>query len=142
MPSAEYSVTIDRPLHEVFAFVTTKENDPRWRPAVVEIERVSGEGTGARYRQLVKGPTGKAAPADFEVTGLEPGKRYAFRTTSGPVQPEGSFEFAEEGGATRVTFELNVELKGKQKMMAPMVTKVMRSEVSNLDRLKTLLESG
>jgi uncharacterized protein YndB with AHSA1/START domain len=142
MPSAERTVTINRPLHEVFAFVADKENDPRWRPGVAEIERVSGEGAGAKYRQVMKGPGGRPIPADFEITDFEPGKRLAFRATAGPVRPEGSFDFVEEGGATRVTFKLDAELKGMKKLMAPMVGKSMRNEVESLDRLKQILETG
>ncbi|TMK27735.1 MAG: hypothetical protein E6G64_11710 [Actinobacteria bacterium] len=142
MLSAERTVTINRPLHEVFAFVADKENDPRWRPGVAEIERVSGEGAGAKYRQVMKGPGGRPIPADFEITNYDPGKRLAFRATAGPVRPEGGFDFVEEGGATRVTFKLDAELKGMKKLMAPMVGKSMRNEVESLDRLKQILETG
>lgn len=143
MPSAENTVTINRPLHEVFAFIADKANDPRWRPGVAEIERVSGDGTaGTKYRQLVKGPGGRSIPADFEITGYEPGKRLAFRATAGPVLPEGSFDVVDEGGATRVTFKLDAELPGMKKLMAPMVGKTMRNEVQSLDRLKQILETG
>jgi uncharacterized membrane protein len=142
MPSAENTVTINRPLHEVFAFVADKENDPRWRPGVAEIERISGEGAGARYRQVMKGPGGRPIPADFEITAYEPGKCLAFHATAGPVRPEGSFDFVEDGGVTRVTFRLDAELKGMKKLMAPMVAKSMRSEVQSLASLKQLLESG
>jgi uncharacterized protein YndB with AHSA1/START domain len=143
MASAEGSVTINRPLHEVFAFVSDKDNDRRWRPSIVGLERVSGDGTvGTKYRQVMKGPGGRGIPADFEVTSYEPGKRYAFRVTAGPVQPQGSFDFVEEGGATRVTFKLDVELSGPSKLMGPMIGKSMRSEVEALDRLKQLLETG
>jgi uncharacterized protein YndB with AHSA1/START domain len=143
VPSAENTITINRPLHEVFSFIADKENDPRWRPGVAEIERVSGDGTeGTKYRQLVKGPGGRKIPADFEITGYEPGKRIAFRATAGPVLPEGSFDLVEDGGATRVTFRLDAELPSMKKLIAPMVGKSMRNEVNSLIRLKQILETG
>ncbi len=142
MPSARHQVTIRRPLYEVFAFVAEKANDPRWRPGVAEIERISGEGAGAKYRQVIKGPGGRPIPADFEITDFEPGKRLAFRATAGPVRPEGGFDFVEDGGATLVTFELEAELQGLKKLMAPIVGKSMRNEVESLDRLKQILETG
>jgi uncharacterized protein YndB with AHSA1/START domain len=143
MPSAEHTVEIERRLYEVFAFVTDKQNDARWRPGVAEIERISGDGkTGTTYRQVLKGPGGRPIPADFEITSYESGKRVAFRATAGPVRPDGSFEFLEERGATRVTFRLDVELHGLKKLMAPMVGKSMRNEVQSLDRLKQILETG
>src|SRR5207253_2719413 len=85
---------------------------------------------------------GTLIPADFEITNYDPGKRLAFRATAGPVRPEGGFDFVEEGGATRVTFKLDAELKGMKKLMAPMVGKSMRNEVESLDRLKQILETG
>jgi uncharacterized protein YndB with AHSA1/START domain len=143
MPSAEHTVAIRRPLYEVFAFVADKENDPRWRSGVTEISRKSGDGTaGTTYQQVVKGPGGRPIPADFEITGYEPGKRLAFCTTAGPVRPEGSFDFLEEGGVTRVRFRLDATLAGTKKLLTPMVSRSMRSEVQSLDRLKQILETG
>lgn len=142
MPSAQHTVTVNRPLYEVFAFVADKENDPRWRPAVAEMAHVSGEGAGARYRELMKGPAGRPISADVEVTDYVPGKHLAFRTAAGPVRSEGRFDFVEDGGSTRVTFSLEAELQGLKKLIAPIVGKTMRSEVQSLDRLKQILETG
>jgi uncharacterized protein YndB with AHSA1/START domain len=143
VPSAENTVEIRRPLYEVFAFVTDKENDVRWRPGVAEISRVSGDGTvGSTYHQVLRGPAGRPIPADFEITAYEPGKRFAFRTTAGPVRPDGCFDFLEEGGVTRVTFRLEADLAGTKKLLSALVTGSMRSEVRSLDRLKQILETG
>ena len=70
MPSAASS--INRPRSDVFAFVADHENDPTWRPGVLDIKRASGEGQGALYTQGVKGPMGKRIDADFEVTAYQP----------------------------------------------------------------------
>ena len=140
MPSAENSIVINRPRSDVFAFVANHENDPRWRPGVVDIARASGEGQGAVYRQGVKGPMGKRIAADFEVTAYEEGSHLAFRTLGGPVQPEGSYVFEDANGGTRVTFSLNANLRGPQKLMAPMVSKSMRSQVDALTNLTRVLE--
>jgi uncharacterized membrane protein len=141
MPSAENSVVIDRPRTEVFAFVADHENDPMWRPGVMDIARASGDGQGAVYRQGIKGPMGKRIDADFEVTAYQEGSHLAFRTLGGPVQPEGSYVFEDANGGTRVTFALNAKLRGPQKLMAPMVAKSMRNQVDALTNLKRVLES-
>jgi uncharacterized membrane protein len=141
MPSAENSIVINRPCSDVFAFVANHENDPKWRPGVVDIARASGEGQGAVYRQGVKGPMGKRIAADFEVTAYEEGSHLAFRTLGGPVQPEGSYVFEDANGGTRVTFSLNANLRGPQKLMAPMVSKSMRTQVDALTNLKRVLET-
>jgi len=141
MPSAENSIVINRPRSDVFAFVADHENDPKWRPGVADIKRASGEGQGAIYTQGVKGPMGKRVDADFEVTAYQPGTLLAFRTLAGPVRPEGSYRFEDADGGTRVTFSLNANLSGAQKLMTPMVSKSMRNEVAALDNLKRVLES-
>jgi uncharacterized protein YndB with AHSA1/START domain len=142
MPEAEGSVTIARQLDTVFAFVADCENDPRWRPAVVDIVRVSGEGLGAVYQQGVKGPFGRRVAADFEVTEYEPGKRFSFRVTKGPVRPQGTYTFAPDGSSTTLTFRLQAGLRGVTKLMSPMVARSMQGEVGALDNLKRVLESG
>jgi carbon monoxide dehydrogenase subunit G len=140
MPSAENSVVIEKPRSEVFAFVANHENDQAWRPGVLDIERASGEGFGAVYRQGVKGPMGRRIPADFEVTAYEKDSHIAFRTLGGPVQPEGSYRFEDADGGTRVMFALNANLRGPQKLMAPMVRRSMSSQVGALENLKRVLE--
>jgi len=141
MPSAENSIVVDKPRSEVFAFVANHENDTKWRPGIVDIERASGERRGAVYRQGVKGPMGRRIPADFEVTAYEENSHIAFRTLGGPVQPEGAYRFEDADGGTRLTFSLSAELRGPQKLMAPMVAKSMRSQVGALENLKRVLES-
>src|ERR671936_1122184 len=136
MPSAENSVVINRPRSEVFEFVANHENDKKWRPGVMDIERASGEGRGAIYRQGVKGPMGRRIPADIEVTAYEQNSHIAFRTLVGPVRPEGSYRFEDANGGTRVTFSLSADLRGPQKLMAPMVAKSMRNQFGALTTLK------
>jgi hypothetical protein len=58
------------------------------------------------------------------------------------VRPDGRYELTALGDATDVCFTLSAELRGLKRAMAPMVTKSMRSEVGNLDRLKAVLEAG
>jgi uncharacterized protein YndB with AHSA1/START domain len=142
MPEADHEATIARPVEDVFRFLADAENDARWRTGVAEISRVSGEGVGAKYRQSIKGPTGKPVDADFEITELEPNKLIAFRTTSGPVRPVGRYELTPEGAGTRVHFTLKAELSGLKKAATPIVQKALGREVAELDNLKRILEEG
>jgi uncharacterized membrane protein len=141
MPSAARTVTINRPLPDVFAFFADAENDPKWRPAVKSIKRNGPLGVGARYEQKVRGPGGRAIPADFEVTGYEPDARVAFKVVAGPVRPEGEYRFVEAGEFTDVTFTLTTTLTGFKKLiMTKAVQKSMNAEVASLDAARRLLE--
>jgi carbon monoxide dehydrogenase subunit G len=141
---AANEILIECPAAEVFAFVADAENDARWRPGVVDISGVAGDGAGPgiRYRQGVKGPGGRRIDADIETTTYEPERRVGFRTTAGPVRPEGSYELTPEGAGTRVRFALEAELRGVKLAMAPAVRKAMTGEVGQLVSLKRVLEGG
>lgn len=142
MPSAEHSVTVNRPVGEVFAFVAEGENAMRWRPGVLDVARQSGEGLGAIYRQGVKGPGGRRIAADYEITAFEPDRRIAFRAIAGPVRPTGEYRFESAGEGTTVSLALEATVTGWRRLvMGRAVQSTMESEVRNLETLKQILES-
>jgi uncharacterized membrane protein len=142
MPHAEHSVTINRPAEDVFNYLADGENCAAWRSGVIEIKRVSGEQVGAQYKQSVRGPGGRAIPADYKITEFKPNSLIAFQTTAGPVRPRGRYALRESGGATTVTFNLDADLTGIKKiLMGAMVGKTMNAEVQAIDKVKTILES-
>ena len=146
MPQASYSVTINRPVGDVFAFVADGEQSARWRPGVIDITRAGGAstgGVGTRYLQGVKGPMGRRISADYEITVYEPDRRIEFKTVAGPARPHGSYEFAStDDGGTKLTFALDATLSGIRGMfMGGAVQRTMDDEVKTLDNLKRVLES-
>jgi uncharacterized membrane protein len=141
MPSAERTVSIRRPVDEVFRFVADGRTATQWRTGVLDVEKVSGDGVGAVYRQGVRGPGGRRIDADYEITGLEQDRHIGFRTIAGPVRPEGDFNFEAMGDATIVTFSLRAELSGwKRLLMSGPVQSTMDAEMRTLDELRDLLE--
>ena len=141
MPAASNEILIDRSRLDVFAFLADPENDPQWRTGVLDLRRVSGHGVGACYAQGVKGPGGRRIAADIKITELTPGEAIAFDTVAGPVRPRGRYVLAEADGGTRVRFELEAEVRGMKRLMAPMVQKTMTAEVRQLVRLKEVIEA-
>jgi carbon monoxide dehydrogenase subunit G len=142
MAQASYSVTVRRPIAEVFAFVADGENSRQWRPGVVDIKRLTGDGVGTRYAQGVKGPMGRRVAADYEITVFDLDRRLEFQTIAGPVRPHGRYDLEAVDGETRLTFSLDVELTGfRALVMGGMVQRTMDSEVRTLDNLKRILES-
>ena len=87
MPEESHTITIARPVGDVFAFLANAENDKQWRGGVIEMTRTSGQGVGSTYRQIVAGPGGRRIDADVEITEFVADERIAFRTTNGPVRP-------------------------------------------------------
>ena len=141
MAQASYSVTINRPIEAVFAYVADGEKCPEWRPGVVDIKHVSGDGVGSKYAQGVRGPMGRRVAADYEIVVFNPNTRLEFQTTTGPARPHGRYDLESIDGGTRLTFSLEAELTGLQRLfMNGAVQKTMDSEVRNLDNLKRVLE--
>ena len=142
MAHAEESITIHRPVNAVFDFVLDGTTSPLWRPGVVDIQRVPGKpsGVGAVYKQGLKGPGGRRIEGDYEIVECQPNELIKFQVISGPARPTGTYRFETVGDATRVTFMLHYEPKGLARLMDPMITRTMRSEVATLSNLKAYLE--
>lgn len=141
MAQATYSVTINRPIEDVFTFVSDGERDPDWRPGVLDIRKISGDGVGARYAQGVKGPMDRRIAADYEVTVFQPSTWLEFQAIAGPVRPHGRYDLVAVAGGTQLTFSLDAKLGGlRGLLMGGMVQKTMEAEVHNLDNLKSVLE--
>ena len=143
MPAAQNQVVIQRPAAEVFAYLADGLNGPKWRSGILDIALVSGSGVGATYKQGVKGPGGRRVDADYRVTAFEPNRRLAFQAIAGPVRPSGEYLLEDVAGATRVSFALQAELGGIQRLfMGGMVQKTMDAEVGALAKLRAVLEAG
>jgi uncharacterized protein YndB with AHSA1/START domain len=146
MPQASYSLTINRPVADVFAYVADGERCKEWRAGVRDIVQAGGGmtgGVGTRYIQGVNGPMGRRISADYVVYVFEPNQRLEFQTVTGPVRPHGRYDFAatDEGG-TKLTFALDAELPGVRGIfVGGAVQKTMDAEVRTLDNLKRILES-
>jgi carbon monoxide dehydrogenase subunit G len=141
VPEAERSITINRPVADVFAFLADGLTATKWRSGVLDIAHVSGDGLGAIYRQGVKGPMGRRIAADYRITEYTPTKRIAFEAIAGPVRPRGAYVMEPGGDGTRLTFSLAAKLGPVQRLvMGRMVQQTMDAEIRALDTLKTVLE--
>jgi uncharacterized protein YndB with AHSA1/START domain len=141
---AAKSVTIARPIEEVFDFLADGTNNTRWRPSVVVIARSGGpDGVGATYKQGLKGPGGRRIDGDYRVTTFDRPRELAFEVTAGPAKPSGRYQLNEPTvGETTVKFELDFQPRGLQKLIGPMIQRTIESEVALLERLKAVLENS
>lgn len=90
MPRVEEAIVIDRPPEEVFAYVTTPENDREWVSTAVERQR-EGEGpigVGSRIRAVDRF-LGRRIESMLEVTAHEPNTRSEIRL-EGPIRLGGA----------------------------------------------------
>ncbi len=99
------SILIDRPIDEVFAYVSNVENMPRWvsgvrRARLVSKKVKSGARFSADYAEGIR-----SAAINFKVVEFEPPVRFSATSERGPFSfPfRGTLEFRAVGDATEVT---------------------------------------
>jgi uncharacterized protein YndB with AHSA1/START domain len=143
MRRIEVSVVINRPIEEVFAYVTNPENEPLWQSGVLESELV-GEGplgVGAKTREVRK-LLGRRLESTAEVTAYEPNAKIAFKSTSGPVQYEAWYTFEPVDAGTKLTIVGEGDTGSLFKLAEGLVMRQFEKEMQTaLAALKDILES-
>ncbi len=141
---AENTVTIERPIEEVFEYVSTPENDPTWVSASLRHQRSSPGpmGVGITTEEDVRF-LGRTSRYTWEVTEYEPPTVVAYRATSGLLPGTAirlRLEPVERG--TRLTHAVDLEPRGVYyKALVPLMPWVTQRLLDSLDRtLKDLLE--
>jgi uncharacterized protein YndB with AHSA1/START domain len=137
------TITIDRPVAEVFAFLAEFENLPRWNYAISETRKISigPVDVGARYEQTRTIPT--RSVETFEVTAFEPDRTLSIRGTFGPFPGRFTYELEPMGTLTRLVNTVDLEPSGLVSIVAPLMTSRVEAAVAaNLDVLKRTLESS
>lgn len=95
MIKVEHSVIIDRPVPEVFAFVTDPTNNVKWQDGLVE-SRIASSGPMKAGAQVidVRRFLGRDMESKLEVIVFEPNKRFTQKVMSGPWGAGGFFKRA------------------------------------------------
>jgi uncharacterized protein YndB with AHSA1/START domain len=137
----ETEVGIDRPVEEVFAYVSDPLNLPRWNSAVEAVGKTSaGEGGASTYSMDRKLPTGRTVN-ELEVVASEPPRTFAIRTTAGPTPFLYRYQFSAENGETVMKLEAEVELPGAAAFLPQLARRLVKRGVDdNLAALKKILE--
>ena len=133
----DLEVTIERPVSEVFAYVTDVRNVPDWQETAVSAEWVE---EGRRYRER-RQFMGRTAELELEVIALEPDRRFDVRTVQAPVEIEIHHSFEAVEGGTRVAVRGTAALGGALRFAAGMAKRQAERQFrGDFDRLKERLE--
>ena len=136
----ENIIRIDRPIEEVFAFLSDFANIPKWNYYVLEVRQLSESpiGIGTSYHQVRK-----TDEQDFRIIEYEPDHTVTVRT---PPHSSPSFErkftLYEEGDTTHIRDEWKLDT-GMPVLLERLARGRVKSAVAeNLAKLKGLLEEG
>lgn len=143
MFTVEQSVTIARPVEEVFAYVTDPANIPLWRSDVLEVRGASGSvPSGSTFEELVNFIGRKSFT--MRVIEYQPYSLEVIQAVSGPgVRPTQTFRFDAEGTGTRLDFSVDIRTYGLFRLMEPMLPGMIRKTWARyLTGLKVIFEDG
>ncbi len=137
------TITINRQLAVVFAYLADFQNLPRWNYAISETRKLTTGpvNVGTRYLQTRTVPA--HSEESFEVTEFEPELRIAIRGSLSSFPAQLSYTFHRLGDSTTLTNSVDLQPPRPLNLLGPIATRQIKSAVAaNLDVLKKILESG
>lgn len=143
MINLDLVVLIDKPVKDVFAFVTNPNNMSKWNSAVVSLQQITpGDvGVGTKFKNVGE-MMGRRIEGEMQVVAFEPDSKYGFQMNAGPMQVNVTLTFKTVGTGTK----LNLNAQGNPGGVFKLAEGVMAGQVKsmmegNLARLKEQLEN-
>lgn len=136
------TISIERPVQEVFDFLTEARSRTQWDRSVVFEELTSPPpiGVGTTVHSRVRA-MGRESDFHWRVTQFDPPARMATVTTSGPVPTTLVMDFAATGNDCDVRATIEGRPEGLMRFVEPMIGEMVRTNLATaLARAKNLLE--
>lgn len=143
MVTNEKIITINRPVEEVFAYVSDLQNGPKWQSALVESRRLTKGplGIGTQFTGVRKF-MGRKLESVIEFKSYETDKNFSIKSISGNSPFEQSYLFEATNEGTRLTTRLDLQTSGLMDLAQPMIASSLRREMdASFGDLKDLLEN-
>jgi len=140
----ERSIFINRPVQEVFDFVTNPANNTKWQSGIESAEWTSDgpRGVGSIVKVVAK-LLGRKIEVVVEITAWDPPNLWGTKSVGGPIPFEATIKFEAQGGGTLVTETSQAEIGGFFKLAERLVGKQLEKQFeAESAALKLLLESG
>lgn len=143
MIAFETSTRIDRPIEEVFSYVSDPRNFPQWNSAVQTVRQNSADENGlpSTYVMERELPTGHAVN-ELEVIVRRWPSEFMIRTTAGPTPFLYRYRFAAVDDATLLRLDAEVELPGPAAFLPRLARRAVKKGVAdNFATLRQILET-
>ncbi len=138
------STSINRPMPEVFAFVSDLEKIPLWQSDVVRSTVVTPGPVraGTQFTEVVKiGPW--KVTARCQVTDYDGKQHMSFSAASKPIHYQGRIDLEEVLNQTTVALSGTARLRGFWRLMQPVLAGEIRKGLAHeLEQMKQHLDRG
>src|SRR3954454_9126755 len=140
------TTTINRPIDQVFPFLSDGQNDRKFSPRVQEIKKTTeGEtGVGTVYASTVK-DAGMTSSREFRLTEFDqPTKiRWTELSKNSITVPDGGYDLEADGDATKMTIFNNFEGLGFGKLILPLAARAAKKDADAFaGRIKAAVEAS
>jgi carbon monoxide dehydrogenase subunit G len=143
MTIVETSISIGKPVEEVFAFLSDPNNQTKLNSTLTEIIVDGPVAVGTKFK--LKGSVmGRDFETDNEIIALEANKTFGMKTFAAPPASDvtNTYTFEKEGGGTKVTLAMDsVIMTGGVPGMEDMVKNQLKTGLeSTMAAIKKVLE--
>ena len=138
----EVTIHLDRPVEQVFAFLTDTSKLTSWQSNLIKSEQIT-EGplhTGSHFRE-VRRLGRQESEIEGEITALETNKRLETKTVTRP-QAMVSYSLTPEQGGTQLKYKFVLVTSGLMRLLEPMIAGSIKKETkSDFETLKHIIEN-
>lgn len=142
MITFDLSTLVDRPMPDVFAFISNPLNLPKWQSMVASIEQVTpgAVGVGSKYKVAAE-MMGRKLDGQMEITTFAPPDKFGFTNQAGPMQVTVTVTLKPVGTGAKITLHAEGNPGGLFKLAEGALAGQVKSQMeANLARLKAVLE--
>jgi uncharacterized protein YndB with AHSA1/START domain len=142
METLTTAITINRPVEEIYSWLTDFANHRQWQPNLVEAEITSPGplGVGATYR-YVSEVMGRRFPSTGEITAYEPNRVWGQKSHGGPAPVETIYQFEPGQSSTKIIVTMKATI-GSFPSAGSFVKQQLKNSLDEQNtRLKQIMES-
>lgn len=138
------STLIERPVKQVFDFLSIPENDFHWQYGTLATASLP-RGGGAMHTlfRSIGHLMGRRNLSTFEITEFVPNEKYSFRSLSGPVHSYTSYTLEDASGRTRLDISIQASAPNFFHITEKLLWTTMKRQLEeDVAKLKTILEEN
>lgn len=139
----ESVVDIDRPVPEVFEFVSDMTNAPSWQAGLRSVERIPpGPVHVGSEHVFERRFAGRTLRSRNRITAFHHPSMIAFEIPDGWMSGRAAYEVTPTSGGSRVSCRMEFRASGPGRLLEPLLARVLSNDSRRDDRrLKAVLES-
>jgi len=133
---------VNRPVEEVFAWLTNAENQGKFDKSSLKMEALTPGPwrSGTQFREL-RDLGGRKTEVLSEIAELEPNRRFVIRSKTGP-EWLGVWLFEPDGNGTRLRWTGQMSMKGFGRLLEPLIGRQMRAQIDRqFAQLPSIIEN-